>query len=105
MERAAFVFHEIGMDRTKDRNGVLIYIACQSKVFAIVGDEGIDKVVPKNYWNDVCTAMGEAFRSGRFTEGLASAARSVGEKLKEFFQYSADDVNELPDDISFSKQD
>lgn len=104
VERAAFVFHEIGMDRTKDRNGVLIYLACKSKVFAIVGDEGIDKVVPEGYWNDVCEAMGKAFREGRFAEGLASAAISAGEKLKEFFPYSEDDVNEQPDEISFSKE-
>lgn len=103
MERAAFVFHEIGMDRTKDRNGVLIYLACRSKVFAIVGDEGIDKVVPQNYWSDVCASTEEYFRAGRFAEGLASAAISIGEKLKEFFPYREDDVNEQPDEISFNK--
>lgn len=103
MERAAFVFHHIGMDGTKERNGVLIYLACQSKVFAIVGDKGIDEAVPEGFWNDVCASMGRHFHSGEFAEGLASAARSVGEKLKEFFPYTPDDVNEQPDDISFSE--
>ena len=103
MERAAFVFHKIGMDRTKDRNGVLIYLACKSKVFSIIGDEGIDRVVPEGYWNEVCTAMEPHFKAGRFTEGLSEAAMSIGEKLKEFFPYREDDVNELPDEISFNE--
>lgn len=103
MERAAFVFHKIGMDRTKDRNGVLIYLAYKSKVFSIIGDEGIDRVVPEGYWNEVCTAMESHFKAGRFTEGLSEAAMSIGEKLKEFFPYREDDVNELPDEISFNE--
>lgn len=103
MERAAFIFRHIGMDRTKDRNGVLIYLASQSKVFAIIGDDGIDKVVPQGYWDEVCMEMGLRFKAGDFTEGLARAARSIGDKLKEFFPYREDDVNELPDEISFNK--
>ncbi len=103
MEHAAAVFRKIGMEGTKDRNGVLIYLACKSKVFAIVGDEGIDKAVPEGFWNDVCSSMAEFFRAGKFAEGLAHAATSVGEKLKAFFPYSQDDVNEQPDEISYSE--
>lgn len=103
MERAAFVFRRIGMEETADRNGVLIYIAGKSKVFAIIGDEGINKVVPQSYWSDVCASMAESFRAGRFADGIAAAVRTVGEKLKAFFPYRTDDVNELPDDISFGE--
>lgn len=101
VERAEEVFGKLGMHRTERRNGVLIYLACNSKVFAIVGDKGINDIVPDNFWDDISSMMGREFREGRFTEGLSQAVRMVGEKLKEFFPYRQDDVNEQPDEISF----
>ena len=50
MDRALEVFYLLEMDKSKQRNGVLIYIASESKKFAILGDEGIDKLIPKNFW-------------------------------------------------------
>ena len=101
VERAEEVFWKLGMHRTERRNGVLIYLACNSKVFAIVGDKGINDIVPDNFWDDISLLMGREFREGRFTEGLSQAVRMVGEKLKEFFPYQQNDVNEQPDEISF----
>jgi uncharacterized membrane protein len=89
------------MERTELRNGVLIYLACESKVFAIIGDKGINDKVPENFWEDVIAAMTVEFRAGRFAEGLSVAALMAGEKLRTFFPYQEDDVNEQPDDISF----
>lgn len=103
MARAEEVFEKLGMHRTRLRNGVLIYLACNSKVFAIIGDKGINDIVPDGFWNDVAGLMSLEFRQGRFAEGLSKAALMVGEKLQEFFPYQADDVNEQPDDISFGK--
>lgn len=103
LERAEEVFEKLGMHRTKLRNGVLIYLACNTKVFAIIGDKGINDVVPEHFWEDVIVMMGERFRAGCFTEGLAEGVLMVGEKLKAFFPYQKDDVNEQPDEISFGK--
>lgn len=104
MERAEEVFRFLNMDKTQLHNGVLIYVACRSKVFAIIGDKGINDVVPENFWQDVTEVMKHEFSSGRYASGLSEAVRMTGEKLKEFFPYRTDDVNELPDDISFGKQ-
>jgi uncharacterized membrane protein len=103
LERAEEVFGKLGMHRTKLRNGVLIYLACNSKVFSIVGDKGINDVVPEHFWEDVIDMMSVEFRAGRFTEGLSQGVLMVGEKLKTFFPYQKDDVNEQPDEISFGK--
>ena len=101
VKRAEDVFGKLGMHRTELRNGVLIYLACNNKVFAIVGDKGINDIVPEGFWTDITEMMGNEFRNGRFAEGLEKAAVMVGEKLKEYFPYQTDDVNEQPDDISF----
>lgn len=102
--RAEEVFHKLGMHRTALRNGVLIYLACNTKVFAIIGDKGIDERVPEHFWEDVITAIGAQFRNGNYTEGIVEAVNMAGEKLREYFPYQSDDVNEQPDDISFGEK-
>ncbi len=99
-ERAVYVFSHLKMQQTKDRNGVLIYLAVKSRKFAIIGDVGINEKVGTDYWNDTKDMMADHFRKGEFAEGLAEAVLSVGEKLKAYFPYQRDDVNELSDEIS-----
>lgn len=103
IKRAEEVFGKLGMHRTELRNGVLIYLACNTKVFAIIGDKGINDRVPGHFWEDVITAMRAEFRDGNYTEGLVKAVTMAGEKLQEFFPYQSEDINEQPDDISFEE--
>ncbi|MGC8823706.1 MAG: TPM domain-containing protein [Bacteroidales bacterium] len=100
---AAAAFARLGMHKTKLRNGVLIYLSINDRRFAILGDAGINAVVPTNFWEDVKDLMGSYFRQQRFAEGLVEGINRIGEKLKEFFPYKADDINELSDDISYGK--
>lgn len=101
LDRAANYFHKIGMDKTALRNGVLIYIATEDKKFAIIGDSGINQVVPADFWETTKEAMLEHFRVGDLVQGLITGIHMAGEKLKEYFPYSDGDKNELPDDISY----
>lgn len=100
-ERSLFIFNHLKMHETKQRNGVLIYLAVKDHKFAILGDEGIDKVVGNGFWNDVKDLMLGYFKEGRFTEGLEQGILRCGEKLKAYFPYQSDDINEIPDDISY----
>lgn len=99
--KAVEVFYKLGMDKTVSRNGVLIYVACNSKVFAIVGDKGINDAVPENFWHDVSAHIHDSFAAGHFAEGLADAVMMAGAKLKDYFPYTPDDVNEQSDEISY----
>jgi len=103
LDRAAQVFDKLHMQNTKLRNGVLVYLSIENRKFAILGDAGINAVVPENFWDEIKDKMIAHFREGRFTEGLVEAIQSAGEQLKIHFPYETDDVNELPDDISFGK--
>ncbi len=104
LDRTAFVFGQLKMHRTKHRNGVLIYLAVKDRKFAIIGDAGINRRVPENFWDDIRQKMEGKFRENRFSEGLAEGITEVGHHLKKFFPHMKDDVNELPDDISFGKE-
>ena len=101
LDRAAEVFAEIGMINTVQQNGVLFYLSIDDRKFAILGDKGIDKVVPENFWESTKVLLRSNFSQGLFAEGLVKGIHSAGEQLKHFFPFQSDDVNELPDDISF----
>lgn len=100
LERAKAVFLSLNMHQTKQRNGVLFYVAIQSKQFAIIGDEGINELVPTNFWEEEKKLVSEFFSKNEFEKGLTMGILKVGEKLKEYFPYQTDDSNELSDAIS-----
>ena len=95
------VFQRIGMTKTSERNGVLIFLATHDKKFAVLGDVGINEKVPEGFWNDVVGIMQEHFRRNKFAEGISEAVLRIGEKLKACFPYQANDKNELSDNISY----
>lgn len=99
--RAAYLFGKLDMFKTKDRNAILLYLAVNSRKFAIVGDSGINAKVGAEYWNEVKDQMLSDFRSGDFLGGMEKAILSVGDKLKVFFPYQKDDVDELSNEISY----
>lgn len=101
MEAAMQRFKKLHMHQTERRNGVIMFIAPERKQFAIYGDEGINKVVPVNFWDDVRDIMLSEFKKGDFTTGVCLGIERIGEKLKTYFPGIHDDINELPDDISY----
>jgi len=103
-ERATQYFAELGMDKTAQHNGVLIYLAHQDHKFAIIGDRGIDKVVPDDFWETTQIAMKAHFLAGNLAEGIIAGVALAGEKLALYFPYQNGDVNELPNEIIFMDQ-
>lgn len=101
LKRAKVIFDNIGMDLTDQKNGVLLYLAIKDKSFAIIGDKGIDNITPEDFWETVKNQMQLNFRNGDFLNGILDAIDEVGKNLAEFFPYNDDDLNELPDEISF----
>ncbi len=101
--RAIFIFNAIGMFNTVQRNGVLIYVSLKSRMFAIIGDVGINNVIPENFWDSIKEKMKKNFISGEIIGGIETAVLETGELLKEKFPYQTDDVNEQPDEISYGK--
>jgi len=103
MDRASNVFDKLGMQKTKDRNGVLIYVAINSNKCAVIGDIAINKVVEPRFWEDCYSIMRESFSKEDYCKGIANVIEMCGEVFSHHFKYTSDDVNELPDEISFGK--
>lgn len=104
IKQASKVFRELKMHKTELRNGVLFYLAVKNRKFAVIGDEGINKVVPDDFWETLKLDLLDAFREEKFTEGLIEGIGRTGIYLKKHFPYQTDDVNELSDEISFGKK-
>lgn len=103
LDRAAFLFKKLKMDKTELHNGVLFYLAVKSHKFAIIGDAGINAVVPENFWDDIKAKMTVQFKQNNFVEGLTVGILEAGKHLKKHFPHHVDDINELPDEISFDR--
>ncbi|WP_299286113.1 TPM domain-containing protein [uncultured Mucilaginibacter sp.] len=101
LDRAATYFKQLNMHKTKLRNGVLIYLSTVDRKFAIIGDAGIHKVVPDNFWDQTKDVMLSHFKFGNLTEGIAAGLKMAGEQLQKYFPSTDSDHNELPDDIAF----
>ena len=95
-------FNKLKMQETEQRNGVLFFVAYKSKKFAVLGDQGINDVVPDDFWEDTISAMESSFKENNFSEGLVAGILRAGEALKKLFPYQKDDVNELSDEISYA---
>ncbi len=90
-----------GLDKTEDRNCVLIVLVTTNREFTIFGDKGIHEKAGESFWTDIRDVMISNFSENRFGDGLSAGIRRIGDKLAEFFPLKPDDVNEIPDEISY----
>lgn len=102
IDRAAEIFFGLGMEKTDQRNAVLVYVAMKDRQLAVFGDEGIHQKVGNTYWQDQVKRMINNFNRDNYAEGIKQCVLSIGEALHTHFPYDGQtDKNELPDDIVF----
>ncbi len=100
LDRGADLFFELKMHETRDRNGVLIYVALKDRKLAILGDSGINKVVPVGFWDQTRELMVSHFKREEYARGIEQAVLMAGEHLQKYFPLKEDDTNELSNEIS-----
>lgn len=100
LARARAVFQGLGMDRTADRSGVLVYVAVEDRQLAVVGDEGLHARVAPGFWDQVRDVMVERLRRGASRDAVIAAVADVGAVLRRFFPRQRGDTNELSDQVS-----
>lgn len=95
------VFERLGMQNTKEKNGVLIYVATLSRKIAIIGDSGIHEKVPASYWQNMVETMIQAIKEHHPAEGLTKCITACGQELATYFPIKPGDTNELSNEISY----
>jgi uncharacterized membrane protein len=102
MARAVAVFEGLGMHKTAERHGVLIYIAIADRKLAVIGDRGIHERVGDQYWPELVAAVTSHFRDERPRDGLVHAVGELGQVLRQHFPRRPDDVDELGNEVSIA---
>ena len=96
---AAVQFLKLGIDKTRQRNGVLIFFAPKVQQFAVVGDEGIDAKCGLDFWKQIASEITAHLKAGEFTEAVVDAVNHIGDVLAKHFPRSPDDRDELPNQV------
>ena len=92
-------FIEMEMDKTREHNGVLIFVAPRAHKFAVIGDAAVHKRCGEEFWNQLAQEMSSHFRDSDFTTGIVHGIEKAGELLARNFPRRPDDTNELPDEV------
>ena len=104
MAAARRQFTRLKMERTAGRNGVLIFLAPESRKFAVIGDQGIhERCGGDEYWQKVVgETMRPLLKESRYTDAIVAAVDEVGQVLAAHFppDGTAGGSNELPDDVT-----
>jgi uncharacterized membrane protein len=104
LDRAAEVFAFLKMEKTTNRNAVLVYLAVKDRQLAIFGDQGIHEKVGEAFWKKEVMQIISQFQRDHFAEAIAKVIKEIGDALRYHFPYDRQtDINELPDDIVFGR--
>ena len=104
IDRAKELFFQLGMDKTEERNGTIVYVAVKDRQAAVFGDEGIHQKLGQKYWEEEVNKMMVCFRQSNLADGIIQCVSDIGDALYQNFPYDhKTDKNELPDDIVFGR--
>ncbi len=95
-------FYRLGMDNTRDRTGVLVYILLSERKLQIVADKGINDKVEDATWQTIANLIAEHFKEGRYLEGILNGLDEIGKILAQHFPIKPDDTNELSNEVEIS---
>jgi len=102
-DKALQLFRKYELDKTQERNCVLILLVTSNREFIIYGDKGIYEQTPEDFWTHERNIMGNYFSKDQFGEGLTEAVRNVGKKLAELYPCRKDDTDEIGNDVCFEE--
>jgi putative membrane protein len=88
-----------GLQNTKDRTGVLIFVSVAERYAAIIADEGINAKVEQNVWDGAMADLISAIKEKRAADGLLAAIERCGAVLAQHFPAKPGDKNEIPDKV------
>jgi len=104
LSRATEIFFKNKMNATKERNGVLVYVAVEDRKLAIYADQGIYDKVGVEFWYSQVQEMTSHFKEENYVKGMSVVIAEIGKALTHHFPYDrVSDSNELSDEIMIGK--
>lgn len=96
-DRAAALFESLGVAKTREANGILIYVQLVDRRVEILADRGIAALIAQSEWDALCRKMEKAFYAGDYRGGMLDAITRISQLLGVHFPATADNPNELDD--------
>lgn len=81
--------------KTRDDNGILLYISVLEKKVWILADSNINNMVDQKEWDAVVEELTVGIKNGIQCDALCQAITEIGTILQTHFPYKKDDINEL----------
>ena len=94
-EAAITSFFRHGLYRTRDANGVLLFLSVFERKIWLLADKGIHEKVPANQWDDLVASITGGIQKGQGADSICAAIREIGDLLSTHFPIKSDDTNEL----------
>lgn len=101
-ELAIREFYRLGMNNTRDKNGILFFLLLSDREFYILPDEGISSKLPQSFLDELAKKTEQYFREKNFFEGIIFTLKECGNVLAEHFPRKPEDKNELSDKVEIS---
>jgi uncharacterized membrane protein len=99
LPRAQRKFVQLDMQKTRNRNAVLVFVAPRAHKYAVVGDIGVHEKCGEEFWKRLVNDMRAHFKNEDFNRAIVLAISEVGKLLAAHFPRTGDTINELPDEI------
>ena len=88
-------FRRLGMKKTRDKTGTLLFILLEAREFYVLADDGIHSIVGDSAWEGIKDLLLQYFKDGDFSRGIVAAVREMGKILSPHFPIKPDDTNEI----------
>lgn len=100
VQEAAFrEFYSSGLHKTREANGIVIYLSCLERRVVVLGDKGIHERMGDAHWGEVRNRIIDGIKQGKAREGICAGIESCGKALAGHFPRRSDDVDELPNEV------
>ena len=103
-QRAEMAFLEEEVFNTRQRTGIMIFISFFEHKVIVMADKGISKLVEQREWDNLVHVLAGDIKNGEIVHGLERSIQRCGQILLEKgFNKTADDINELGDDLRINR--
>ena len=92
---ALSAFYKEKLFKTRDENGILLYISVLEQKVWVLADAGINNKIDQKEWDSVVKELTTGIKTGNKCEAICESIQQVGRILKEHFPYQKSDTDEL----------
>ena len=92
-------FDKLGVNNTKEKTGILIFIIFEERYYDIIADEGIYSKIPNSTWNMLEVRLKGEFRKENYFNGLLHLIKNMEKILAKEFPAKTDDEDEISKEI------